>query len=130
MGLLTRTCDTEQMNAFRIFARFFVIVGAIFWAAMVWGARWAYQGAPFSEALSGALMYAGIIAVVFVIGLFYEYLAAAILAVGSVAVLGVGVVAGWETGVWATMFFFFVLPMIVAAVLYALAARMQRICEL
>lgn len=130
MELLARTCHTESMNVQRILARGFVLVGGLFWVAMSWGASWAYQGAPFMQAAGGALIYAAGIAVIFVIGMFYENLAAAILVVGAVAVAVFGLVSSWETGVWATVAFFFILPMLVAAALYALAARMQKICAL
>jgi hypothetical protein len=129
MELLSRTCNLEQMNVQRIMARLFVIVGALFWGFSAWGAKWAYQGAPFSEALSFALMYAGSIMVLFVIGLFFENLAAVLSALVSVAIIGAGIVGGWEAGVWAVMIFFFTLPLMIAAALYAMAARMQRICS-
>ncbi len=130
MELLAKTCNTEQMNVQRIFARVFVVLGGLFWVFMAWGAAWAYQGAPITRALGGALIYAAAIAVLFVVGLFYENVAAALLAVGAVAIVVLGIVSGWEVGVWATVFFFFILPMLVAATLYFLAARMQKICTL
>ncbi len=130
MELLARTCNTETMNAQRIMARLFVLIGGLFWVFMSWGAAWAYQGAPLTEALGGALIYAAVIAVIFIIGMFYENLAAAILVVGAVAIVVYGIVGGWETGVWATVFFFFIVPMLVAAALYFFAARMQKICEM
>jgi hypothetical protein len=130
MELLAKTCKSEQMNAQRIFARVFVVVGGLFWVFMAWGASWAYQGAPFTQALGGALIYAAAIALIFILGLFYENLTAAILALGAVAVVVYGVVMGWEVGVWGTVFFFFVLPMLIASALYFLAARMQKICSM
>ena len=130
MELLARTCNMEQMNAQRIFARTFVIIGGLFWVFMAWGRAWAYEGAPLTDALGGALIYAAAIAAVFLLGVFYENLAALVLAVGAVAIVVYGIVVGWEVGVWATVFFFFILPMIIAALLYFLAARMQKICGL
>jgi len=130
MELLARTCKAEQMNAQRIFARSFVVIGGLFWVFMAWGAAWAYQGAPLTEALGGALVYAAVIAAIFVLGMFYENLTAAVLTAGAVAIVIFGIVTGWEAGVWATVFFFFILPMLVAAVLYFMAARMQKICEM
>lgn len=128
MELLARTCKLERMNVQRIFARVFVLGGGLFWVAMAWGTEWAYRGAPFTEALGGALLWAAGIGAVFAIGLFYEYVAAAILGVGAAAIVIAGIVLGWETGVWAVVFFFFLLPMLIAAALYYLAARMQRRC--
>lgn len=130
MELLAKTCKAEQMNAQRLFARIFVIVGGLFWVFMSWGAAWAYKGAPLTEALGGALIYAAGIALVFLIGMFYENIAALVLALGAVGVVAFGVVSGWEAGVWGTVFFFFILPMLIAAALYFLAARMQKICSL
>ena len=130
MELLARTCKMEQMNAQRLFARIFVVLGGLFWVFMIWGAAWAYKGAPFTEAISGAAIYAAAIAVLFIIGMFYENLAALILVVGAGAIVVFGFVSGWETGVWATVIFFFVLPMLIAAALYYMAARMQKICNL
>lgn len=130
MELLAKTCKSEQMNAQRIFARIFVVLGGLFWVFMSWGAAWAYQGAPLTEALGGALVYAAAIAAVFLIGMFYEYLAALILGAGAVGVVVYGVVMSWEAGVWGTVFFFFILPMLIAATLYFLAARMQKICSM
>jgi len=130
MNLLARTCNTETMNAQRIMARAFVLVGGLFWVFMSWGASWAYQGAPLTDALGGALIYAALIAVIFILGLFYEYLTALILLVGAAGIVVYGIIGGWETGVWATVFFFFILPMLIAAALYSLAARMQEICSL
>lgn len=130
MDLLAKTCNTEQMNAQRIFARIFLVIGGLFWVFMAWGTSWAYRGAPLTEALGGALIYAAGIAVIFVIGMFYENIAALLLAVGAVAVVVFGVVMGWEVGVWATVFFFFILPMLIASALYTLAARMQKICSM
>lgn len=130
MQLLARTCKTEEMNAQRLFARVVVLFGGLFWVFMIWGARWAYQGAPFTAAAGGAMIYAAAILLLFVIGMFYENIAALLLLVGALAIVAFGVVSGWEGGVWITVFFFFVLPMLLAAALYALAARMQRICAL
>lgn len=128
MELMSRTCKTEQMNVQRLFARLFVIAGGLLWVFMAWGTEWAYRGAPLARAAGSATLYALGIAVVFVIGLFYEYLAAAILAVGAAGIAVFGIVAGWEAGVWAIAAFFFIMPMLVAAALYSMAARMQDIC--
>lgn len=130
MQLLAKTCKTDEMNVQRIMARAFVVMGGLFWVAMIWGAQWAYEGAPVTQALGYAAVVAAGIAVVFVIGMFYENIAAILLAVGALAVIVFGFVSGWESGVWGIAFFFFVVPMVAAAVLYALAARMQRICKL
>lgn len=130
MELLARTCNTERMNVERIMARFMLILGGVFWVSMVWGAAWVYQGAPFQKAAGGALIYAIAIAVVFVVGLFYEYVAALLLALAAVGVVVYGLIMGWWAALWATMFFFFILPLLVSAVLYYMAAQMQKVCTM
>lgn len=120
----------EQMNFQRILARAMLILGGIFWVSMIWGASWAYQGQPFAESFSNAAIFAAAIAAVFVLGLFYEYLAAIVLAVVAVGVIVWGIVAGWEPGVWGYAAFVILLPTVLSAALYAAAARMQNICEM
>lgn len=130
MELLARTCKMEQMNAQRIFARGMLLLGGIFWVSMIWGASWAYQGQPFSEAFGNAAIFAVAIIAIFVLGMFYEYLASAVLAAVAVAVIVWGIVAGWEAGVWGYVAFVILIPTIASAILYAAAARMQAICTL
>lgn len=130
MELLVKTCRTERMNFQRILARTFLILGGIFWVSAVFGAKWSYQGAPLTESLANAGVYAVIVIVVFIVGLFYETLAAVLLAVAAIGVIVWGIIAGWEAGVWSTVAFFVLLPMILSAALYAAAARMQRICSM
>lgn len=130
MELLARTCKMEQMNVQRILGRAMIIIGALFWGFAAWGAQWAYLGSPFTVALTYALAYAGSLIAVLVLSMFYEQLAAWILAIASVAVVVLGIVGGWETGVWGVMIFFFILPLVAASALLFLAARMQKICSL
>ncbi len=130
MELLARTCNTDQMNVQRILARAMVLMGGLLWILMAWGAQWAYKGAPLGEALASAAYFALGLAAIFILGLFYENLAAAVLGLGAAAIVVAGVVGSWELGVWATVFWVFLLPMLISAVLYALAARMQKICAL
>lgn len=130
MELLAQTCKTEQMNAQRLMARFFLLIGGIFWVIAAVSAQYAYRGAPFTEALRYALVYAAAVFAVFLIGLFYENLAATILVLGIVGILITGIVLGWGAGLWAIIFFFFMVPMALAAILFLLAARMQKICTL
>lgn len=130
MELLARTCKTESMNIQRIFARLMVLAGGLMWVLMAWGAQWAYQGAPITTSIGYASIYAAALAFVFILGLFYENLAALALALAAAGIVVWGVIAGWETGVWATVFFILLLPMVISASLYFLAARMQRICTL
>lgn len=130
MELLARTCKTETMNTQRIFARIFVVIVAVMWAAMPWGYSWAYRGDSLGRTAVVLLVSLLPLVLLFVLGLFYEQLAALLLLVGAVATITWGLVTGWSGGVWTIMLLFYVLPMVVAAVLYMLAARMQRICKL
>lgn len=130
MELFARTCHMERMNIERIFARLFVVLGGIFWIAMIWGTQTAVAGAPFTVVAAYSGLTALLVAAVFVVGLFYERAAAVLLIAGALALLVVGLVVGWEAGVWATVFFVLMLPMLVSAALYWSAARMQKICAL
>lgn len=137
MELMVRTCNTERMNAERIFARGFVILGGAFWVIMMVAAGTSqkysdlvYSDVNIAKVLGSALVPLALVVIVFVVGLFYEYLAAAILFGGAVATLVYGLVMGWEAGVWVTAGLVLVAPMVVAGLLYLLAARMQKVCEL
>lgn len=130
MEVLARTCKFEQMNVQRLVARGFVLVGAVLLFSMTFFSQFSYQGSPFAYAASFALIFAAGAVAVFVLGLFYENLAAIALLIGAVALIVWGIVGAWEAGTWGIMVFMFLIPMIVAAALYAAAARMQEICEL
>lgn len=130
MELLARTCKTEQMNVQRIFARIFVVIVGVLWAAMPWGYSWAYRGDTLGRTTVILLLSLLPLAILFVLGLFYEQLAAALLLFGAVATVIWGLISGWSAGVWGIMLVFYVLPMVIAGTLYILAARMQRICTL
>lgn len=130
MELLARTCSTERMNVERLVARLFVLAGGIFWAAAAFGADFAYNDQTLMEAVVTALIPLGITIVAFIVGWYYEVLAAALLGAGIIAVIVWGIVVGWEAGVWITMASVLIAPMAIAAVLFLLASRMQRICEM
>jgi hypothetical protein len=130
MELLARTCKTEQMNFQRILARLFVILGIIFTFWMGFGAQYAYDGQPLAVATAYGLFFSGGLIITFVIGLFYENIAAVILVIGAIGVIVWGIVAQWTSGAWGAMIFLIVLPMLVSAVLYFAASRMQKICDL
>lgn len=130
MELLARTCKSEQMNAQRILARFFVLLGAVFTFWMMFGAEYTYKGSPLAFAAGYALIFTAGVLVVFVLGLFFENLAALVLVVGAFAIIVWGALTGWSPGTWGIMIFLFLLPMLLSAALYAAAARMQKICEM
>jgi hypothetical protein len=137
MALLERTCNTEQMNFQRLAARIFVAIGGILWAFMFFASNTAarYSGFDYSptevlEAGVSALIPLAVTVIALAVGWFYEKLAALLLVAGAVGVVAWGVVASWEAGMWMLMGIVIVAPMLVAALLFWLAARMQAICTL
>jgi hypothetical protein len=136
MSLMNPTCNTEKMNAERIFARIFVGLGGLFWVLMFFGsqtsARYSnlvYKEGDLANGIESALIPLVIVVIVFVLGLFYEKLAAVVLLAGAVAVVVYGFIAGWDGFVlWMTVSAIIVAPMVIAAVLYLLAARTQDVC--
>jgi hypothetical protein len=130
MQLLARTCKTDRMMVERLGARVFVVAGGLFWVAAALGAFTGYL--PDEDILIEALILLILTAVVFVVGLFYEYLAALIalvIAIGAV-VYGFAAPGIDEAGTWALWLLFTTAPAAMAALLYFAAARMQGICEL
>jgi hypothetical protein len=130
MDLMARTCNYERMNAQRMVARGFVVLGGVFWIAAAIGAGASYLRVTPLATTGMALIPLLIVVVVFIVGWLYETLAALLLGVGALAVVIWGVVAGWEAGVWGTMIAVLVAPMIIAALLYLLAAQTERVCAL
>lgn len=130
MELMARTCKTEQLNFQRIMARFFVLLGIVFTFWMGFGAQYTYSGQPLAVATAYGLFFAGGLIVVFVLGLFYENAAALVLAIGAVGVIVWGIVAQWTGGAWGAMGFLIILPMVASAILYFMAASMQKVCDL
>lgn len=130
MQLLSRTCNYGTMNVQRIFARGFVLLGGLIWIV---GALFApYGNRTVSLLVSGlnALVLIGVTAAVFLIGYFYERLAAALLIVASAITIVYGIVVGWESGVWMYMGTVLIAPMLISGLLFALAARMENVCRL
>ncbi len=131
MWLLSKTCKSEQMNVERIIARSFVALGGVFWVIAAFGAQRVYKGEEFTSAVGTALVPLAVTVAALAVGWFYEYLAAAGLLVGVVGVGAWGVIAGWEwPGTWLIMIGVMMAPMVIAALLFMLAARMQKICNL
>lgn len=137
MDLFARTCNTERMNAERIIARAFVLIGGLIWTLMLVASSTAqkytnltYSFTEVMDAGISALLPLGVTVIVFALALFYERLAAAALALGSIGVVIWGISAAWETVIWGYVMFVIVAPMVVAAVLFLLAARTQQVCEL
>ena len=130
MELMAKVCKSEEMNFERLAARIFVAAGGLFWVAAVFGMDFGYEDKSFGAAAQNALIYLAVALVVLGIGWFFENLAAALMLAGAVGAVIWGVVVGWEAGVWWLMAGVLIGPMMMAAILFYRAARMQRICEL
>ena len=130
--LLARTCSYDRMNVQRGIARGIMILGILVLAALTLGIftnMGVIAASPLAFAASAAVPLV-LAVIVFVVGLRYEMLAAALLGAGIVAFALWGIFAAWEAGVWLTMLAFVFLPMIVAAGMYLYAAQTQQACEL
>lgn len=137
MEVMTKTCNYERMNVERLFARGFVILGGIIWTVMLFASETAAKYTNFTytfdevvAATGSALLPLAITVLVFVVGWFYEKLAALLLFLGAGGVVAWGVIAGWAASLWAIMGVLLIGPMLLAGLLFLLASRMQMICSL
>ena len=96
---------------------------------MGFGNQYAYQGEPLAVAAAYGLLFSGFLIIVFVLGLFFENLAALLLGIGALGIVVWGIAAGWPNGAWGAMAFMLALPMVISAIMYLSAARMQKICD-
>ncbi|MDT8433673.1 MAG: hypothetical protein RQ731_02805 [Anaerosomatales bacterium] len=134
---MTRTCNFERMNVERLFARAFVVIGGLLWTVMLFASETAAKYTNFTytfdevvTAMGSALLPLAASVLVFVVGLFYEKLTALILVLGAAGVVVWGVIAGWAAPLWVVMGIALIGPMLLAALLFLLASRMQMICML
>jgi len=116
---------TTRMNVDRLFARGFVVAGGLFWMIASFAALYAYVGSSASSALLAAFFPFAATVATLVIGWYFERTAAALLVLGSIAVLVWGAIASWEAGVWLLMGIFMIGPMLTAAALFTMARREQ-----
>jgi hypothetical protein len=126
----TIEAHTARMNVDRMFARGFVIAGGLFWIIASFAALYAFVGSSAQTALLAAFYPFAATGATLAIGWYYERTAAALLTLGSVAVVVWGVVATWEIGVWILMVLFMILPMLTAAALFMMARREQMAVEI
>jgi hypothetical protein len=119
----------NRMNMDRLFARLFVVAGGVFWMAASFAALFNFVKAGASVALLAAFYVFAATGATLAIGWFYERTAAAMLVLGSAAVVVWGAIVGWELGVWILMLMFLVAPMLTAAVLFAMARREEIVVE-
>lgn len=130
MELMAKTCNYDRMNVQRLVARVFVVAGGVFWVAAAFGASFSYQGMSVVDSVGTALIPLAIAVFALLLGWFFEVLDAALLFLGAAVVVAWGLISGWEAGVWGIMLVFLVVPMVISAVLFLLAARMQKTCSL
>jgi len=131
MDILVRRCNYDRMNLERIFARGFVLFGGVIWVAAALGAASkTYLNATPMETAWLAFIPLALAGIAFLVGWFYERLAAVLLFVGAVVVVVWGLVGAWEMGVWMTMGAVLIAPTAVAGLLYLMAAMTQSACEL
>jgi hypothetical protein len=119
----------NRMNMDRLFARAFVFAGGLFWMIASFAALYNFVKAGASVALLAAFYVFAATGATLAVGWFYERSAAALLILGSAAVVVWGAVAGWELGVWILMALFLIAPMLTAAVLFTMARREQTVVE-
>ena len=139
MAIAQRTYNTNRMNVYRLAARAFVLGGAIFWALIVvaglMGANsegwflFAGSSQKFMTALTYSFVWIAIAAVIFVVGLFYERIAAILLFIAAGGAVYYGVDKVWEMPLWFVVGIFVILPILISAVLYLLAANEQSISD-
>jgi hypothetical protein len=137
MNLLVRTCSTDRMNVSRIIARVFIVAGGLVWAMMFFAqatvqsySNLTYTVQEVAKAGVSALLPLALTVVVFVLCLYYERLAAAVLFAGAAVVVVWGLIAGLEPLLWASVLLALAVPMIISGSLLLLAASTQRVCEL
>ncbi len=123
-------CRPERMNVERIFARGLVLAGGLFWVIAGAAAEYGFRGGQALGAAKYAAIPFGFAALVLAVGWYREYWAAGLLFSASAVVVAWGVIAVWEPFVWLIMGVTLFGPMLLAGVLFALAARMQGICVL
>lgn len=132
MNLLVKTCSYNSMNIQRVIARGVVLLGVLVCGAAMFGA-FAEMGytarSPIAYASTAAIPLV-IAIVVFVIGLYFELLAAAVLVVGAAAIAVWGFIGGWDANAWMAMVVVIIGPMILSGTLFLFAAQTQKVCEL
>jgi hypothetical protein len=126
----TTKYNEDTMTLERISARTFVILGGLFWVLAAFAAGRGLVSGSSIMSMDTALMPLVLTLAILAIGWFFEYVAAGILVAGSIGVLAWGITAGWEAGVWMLMASTLIAPMLISAMLFFLAARMQEACSL
>jgi hypothetical protein len=141
MNVMLRAKDTGELNIDRVFARLFVVLGGIFWIAAFATQNTvmkSYTGAALTlpeltKGATTALTPLVLVVAVFVLGMFYERLTGIVLVVVALAMIVWGFAMYFKPDdmlLWITAFSVLVLPTLVSAALFELAARRQEAQEL
>jgi hypothetical protein len=109
----------------RLMARVVVILGGLFWMAAAFVGPYGYHEVSPMVSAKNALLPLALTLVVLAVGWFFEYIAAALLGVGTLSLLGWGIVAEWEIGVWILMGITLLLPIVISGLLFYMAARTE-----
>ena len=125
-----RVCNTERKGVERLAARSVVVAGGLFWVVAAFAAQYSFRGAAVLESAGSALYPLAATIVTLAVGWRYERLASVLLVLGAAGVAAWGALYAWEPFVWLIMSTVIIGPMLLAATLFALAARMEGICEL
>jgi hypothetical protein len=121
---------SDRRNVYRIFASIFVIGGGLFWAITVFVGMLNFPGSTVLRSVASGLVWVAVAVVVFIVGLFWEYVAAGLLGLALVGSLAYGMASqGFEPGVWGIWAVFLLLPIVISAVLYLLAGRERSMSE-
>jgi len=123
-------CNPDRLTIQRLAARTFVVLGGVFWVLAIFSAERVYRGSSDLISAGNAFLPLALTGVVLVVGWYFEYAIAALLAVGAIAVAVWGVMSGWEPGVWVLMVSTLITPMVISGTLFLFAARMQSVCTL
>jgi hypothetical protein len=139
MAITQRACNTDRMNVYRLAARYLVVFGGLFWAAVVLAGALRLNSSSIFEfkvvspnlntALAYSMVWIGVAALVFVVGFFFERIAAVLLILAAAGSIAFGAYMNWESGMWMIMLFFIIIPVLVSAAMYWLAAREQSLCD-
>ncbi len=137
MSPLVRTCSTARLNMSRLIARALIVIGGLIWSFMFFGQattqRYADLTYTFNDVMSAgvpALIPLALTAAVFVLALYSEQLAAAVLFAVTAGVVVWGLIAGWNIALWVSILAVLAMPMALSAALLLLAASTQKVCEL
>jgi hypothetical protein len=122
-------CDHDEPTGIEAWARFFargyVIAGGLFWMIGAFAGPYVYKHMTAGDSALVAMWPFLAAAVILIIGWTYERLAAVLLFGASTAVAVYGVLYSWEIGVWMIMSAVLIAPMIIAGLLFLVAARAE-----